>query len=168
MDGQHFHVDQGPVPEWVLSYFAELTRRSEAIRKEIETRSGELREAHAANAERSKHLNAKYAAEHEAFLRRVQSGRQGAASRVLAPAPGGVDAAPDIAAPPKISTATEIDRIKVGDSRSEVVSKLGTPASAITIPGEEGTVETLSYRIAPDRTARINLRDGRVVEISLP
>lgn len=168
MDGQHFHVDEGPIPAWVLGYFAELNRRSEEIKREIETRSGELRAAHAANVERSKQLNAKYAAEHEAFLRRVQAGRHGTAPHMLTPAPGGIDAAPDVAAPPKIASVADIEFIKVGASRSDVVAKLGTPASAITIPGDEGTVETLSYRTAQGRTARINLRNGRVVEIFLP
>jgi hypothetical protein len=168
MDGQHFHADEGPVPAWVLGYFAELKRRSEEIRREIDVRSAELRAAHAANVERSKQLNAKYAAEHEAFLQRAKAGHQRTASRMLTPAPGGVDAAPDSAVPAKIVSTAEVGLIKVGDSRGDVVARLGAPASAITIPGDDGTVETLSYRTAPANTARINLRDGRVVEIILP
>jgi hypothetical protein len=169
MDGKHFHADEGPVPAWVLGYFAELKRKSEEIRREIDAQSAELRAAHAANVERSKQRNAKYASEQEALLQRAQARRQGTATRTLTPvAPVGVDAAPDSATPAKIVSTAEVGLIKVGDSREDVLARLGTPASAITIPGEDGTVETLSYRTAPARTARINIRDGRVVEIFLP
>jgi len=156
------------VPGWVLTYFADMKRRSDEIRKEIDTKGRELREAHAANMERSKQLNAKYAAEHEAFMQRVRAGQHGNAPRMLSPAPGGVDLAPETVVPPKLVTASDAATVKIGDSRADVINRLGTPASAITIPGDEGTTETLSYRTAPDRTVRINLRDGRVVEIILP
>lgn len=171
MDGQHFHADEGPVPAWVLNHFAELKRRSQEIRAGIDARSAELRANHAANVERSKQRNARYAAEHEAFLRRVQSGQNGTGPRLLSPAPassGVVEAAPGPVAPLKAISRSELEQIRVGDTRGDIVGLLGTPASAITIPGDDGTVETLSYRVSSDRTARINLRHGRVVEISLP
>lgn len=171
MDGEHFHADEGPVPSWVFNYFAELQRRSEEIRKEIAQKGAELGAAHAANVERSKQLNAKYAAEHEAFMRRVQSGQHATARRMLTPGYRGngvVEAAPETVVPPRLLSKAELESVKVGDNRAEVLVRLGTPSSAISIPGDEGTLETLSYRAAPDRTARINLRHGRVIEISLP
>ena len=168
MDGQHFHASEGPIPEWVLGYFEELRRRSEEISRQLEAKSAELRAAHAASAERAKQMNAQSAAAHEAFLQRVKSGRHGNSPRMLQPAPGGVAAAPDVAVAPRVVSREEIGLVKIGDNRGDVVARLGTPASAITIPGDDGTVERLAYRTGPDRTARINLRDGRVVEISLP
>lgn len=168
MDGQHFYANEGPVPAWVLNHFAELDRRSEEIRQQIDANSRELRAANAANMERNKQMHAKHAAEHEAFLRRVQTGQRGNSPRMLTPAPGGVDLAPQTVVPPKLVAASDVESIKVGDSRADVIGRLGTPVSAITIPGDEGTTETLSYRTAPDRTVRINLRQERVVEILLP
>jgi len=168
MDGQHFHADEGPVPAWVLNHFAELKRRSQQIRQEIDERGAELRAAHAANVERTKQLNAKYAAEHEAFMRRVQSGQPGGAPRMLTPSASVVAAAPDPRTPPTVVSKADLEQIKIGAGRAEVIERLGTPSSAITIPDDDGAVETLSYRVTTNQAARINLRHGRVIDISVP
>lgn len=86
-----------------------------------------------------------------------------AAQVVIAPpaaAPEPVAAAP--AAPPKL------EEIAVGDSREQVSSKLGKPATSISMYEDSGFVESLRYEWKGVWAGTVRLAGGKVIRVDRP
>ena len=70
--------------------------------------------------------------------------------------------APAAPAPP---TLAEIAGIQTGESRQEVLAKLGKPSARITIPGGDGLVEIFQYAANGERLGSLRLTDGLVSSV---
>jgi hypothetical protein len=67
-------------------------------------------------------------------------------------------------APVVTITAEQLDRLKAGMTREEVLAVLGQPASKLFVPDEKR--ESLTYRLAGGQSAKVQLLDGKVAVIS--
>ena len=95
----------------------------------------------------------------------------GATSRKRAPVSRRLQAvkvAPPVA-PPTVSrpepAVEDVEKVTVGMKRSELMAKLGEPASKILIPDEGGLVEIYSYTAKGQVLGSVRLTNGSVVSV---
>ena len=71
----------------------------------------------------------------------------------------------DAMAPPP-PTAEDFEKIKDGESRSDVFAALGVPSSHVTIPDDGHLVEILSYYDGSRRIGTVRVDNGQVVSVT--
>ena len=180
-DGEIFSEEEGytPPPAYVLSYWDQVHRRSQQIREDIDRRGKELKQQVEQGRQETARLNQERAQAHKEFMddlnRRVATPRSPTAaphsSAAIAPratprdvvvdAPAASVAAPAI--PP--ASRARVSDVQLGMSRAAVESVLGKPHSAISIPDDEGLVETLTYSLDDHSTSRVRIVQGKVVSV---
>jgi hypothetical protein len=180
-DGEIFSEEEGytPPPSYVLDYWEQVHRRSQQIREEIDRRGKELKQKVEQGKQETARLNQERAQAHKEFMddlnRRVAAPRstttaprpsaaiaQRATPRdVVVDAPAG--SVPATAIPP--ASRARVSDVQPGMSRAAVESVLGKPHSAISIPDDEGLVETLTYSLDDRSTARVRIVQGKVVSV---
>jgi len=180
-DGEIFSETKGytPPPGYVLAYWAEVERKSAEIRADIAQKGKELREQVEQARQNGQRMSQERMREHEASLadlrRRMDERKSGrlypattSASMpranpktitVTAPEPAGE--APKLIPVSKAKTG----EIQEGMDRAAVESILGPPHSAMSVPEEDGIVETLSYRLEGGGTFRVRIEKGKVASM---
>jgi hypothetical protein len=68
---------------------------------------------------------------------------------------------------PRVLTRDEIAAVIPGMSRKEMMVRLGDPASKLSMPEEEGFIESFRYLFADDGSALIRLVDGSVRTVTI-
>ncbi len=68
---------------------------------------------------------------------------------------------------PRVLTREEVSAITPGMSRKEMLARLGDPVSKLSMPEEEGFIESFRYAFGEDGLAQIRLVDGTVRSIAL-
>lgn len=137
-DGKIFSDEQGytPPPSYVLSYWEEVHRKSQQIRADLERRM----------KDRSPTTN----------------GRMVSKAIDVLPPPPQPSTSETHSPPPSRAKVTEI---REGMDRPSVEAVLGKPYSAISIPEDDGLLEVLTFKLDDDSTARIRIKQGKVLKI---
>jgi hypothetical protein len=145
-EGKTFSKDNGGIPQYMLDYF-------EKNRREVQQKVDEM----------NRHF-----AELKAARQPGQPGNSGTV-RPVTPPPNATPATNTTAtvaraeAVPIVPVSPEVfASIDVGMSRSAVLDKLGKPAGSITIPGDDGFVETWTYQLTDGSSAKLHIEKGVV------
>jgi len=183
-DGQIFSEERGypPPPSYVLAYWEEVHRNSQQIRADIDRRGKELKEKVEKAKQETARLNQERAQAHQEFMddlhRRMNDMHPSsggprtattASARRVAPKDTvvvPVDPGPAAPALPPISRV-KAEEIRVGMDRDAVEALLGKPHSAISIPDEDGLVESFTYLLDDQATARVRIEQGKVVSVKI-
>jgi|SRR5271165_4505056 len=135
-DGATYSKDDGGIPQHMLDYFEQNRRKVQQRIDEMHRQTTELKAARPGNSGPPRRLTPPANA----------SGTVAAAS--VAPA---VPVSPEVFA-----------SIDAGMTRSAVLDKLGKPPGSITIPGDDGFVETWTYQLTDGTTAKLHIENGVV------
>jgi hypothetical protein len=77
-----------------------------------------------------------------------------------------------VALPPEVKPSTptqsELEAVKEGTPKSELLAKVGHPSFAVSSPQGGHLVETLSYSVKDGGDAKVRLSDGKVSSVELP
>jgi hypothetical protein len=175
-DGQIFSEEKGytPPPSFVLDYWAEVHRKSQQIREDIDRRGKELKEGFERSKEESSRLSQERMAANKQFndnLNRQVSEHQrpSSASQHVSPKTVLVTAPEPAAAAATIRPASRVkaDQIKEGMDRTTLEAALGKPHGSMSIPEDDGLLEVLTYNLDDRSTARVRIKQGRVVSIKI-
>jgi hypothetical protein len=181
-DGQIFSEEEGytPPPSYVLAYWEEVARKSQQIRADIERRGKELADQVQAGKQETARLNQDRALAHKEFMddlnRRIAQSRSGSppaprAAIVSRAVPTNVVAGvaePAMSAPALVpSSRAKVSEIQVGMDRATVEGILGRPHSSISVPDDDGLVESLSYMLEDHATARVRIERGKVASVKI-
>jgi glucose/arabinose dehydrogenase len=69
-------------------------------------------------------------------------------------------------APVPVSRA-KLNEIQTGMEKAAVIEKLGAPRAMMSIPDDGVLVETLTYRVEGDASAKVRLENGKVVSVKV-
>jgi hypothetical protein len=186
-DGQIFSEEKGytPPPGYVLAYWEEVARKSAQMRADIERKGKEMAEQWERSKQETARLNQERMAEHKAYMddlnRRVGETRRDppvtrgstytpATSTARANPKTVVVSAPEPATPaPKVPPASraKVDEVKTGMDRAAVESILGQPHGSMSIPEEDSLLEVLTYLLDDNSTARVRIKDGKVLSVKI-
>ncbi|MGA2602521.1 MAG: hypothetical protein ABSH09_36625 [Bryobacteraceae bacterium] len=138
-DGSTYSKDDaGGIPQYMLDYFKENRQKLQKKMDEMNQHNTGLTAARPANS---------------AAPRRPVTPLGSASGTVVRAA----------AAPPTVPVSPEMfASIDVGMARSDVLDKLGKPPGSITIPGDDGFVETWTYQLTDGSTAKLHIEKGVV------
>jgi hypothetical protein len=169
-DGQIFSEEKGytPPPGYVLAYWEEVHRRSQQIRDDMDRRCKELREKVQQAPLEAARLNQERAEAHKEFMDKLNRG-QTSSSRGTTPKTVVVSGPERAASTPPIPPASreKVSGVQVGMARSAVEEILGKPHGSISIPEEDGLLETLTYLLDDNTTARVRLKQGKVESVKI-
>jgi len=129
--------DDGGIPQYMLDYFAQNRQKLQQNIDEMNQHNTGLKAARPANS---------------AAPRRPLTPTASASGTVVR-----ASAAPAVPVSPELFAS-----IDVGMARSEVLDKLGKPPGSITIPGDDGFVETWTYQLTDGSTAKLHIEKGVV------
>jgi len=184
-------------PGFVLAYWEQKHRESEQLRADLARKGKELKEQFEESVRETERLNRERGQQHKEFMDSVarKSAEIHAAAQHSPIAPPaarsgsmattaiGQRARPKMETldsgvtsgtipgaaeptPPPVSRA-KLSEIQRGMAKDAVLEKLGAPRSKMSIPEDGILVETLTYLVEANASAKVRIENGKVVSVRL-
>jgi hypothetical protein len=145
-EGKTYSKDHGGIPQYMLDYFEENSRK---VKQKVDEMNRHIAELKAAHPNNGAHNGASPSATPRPLLPPPNASKT--------PTVTATEPVPIVPVSPEVFAS-----IDVGSPRSAVLDKLGKPSGSLTIPGDEGFVEIWTYQLTDGSAAKIKLEKGVV------